>query len=72
MAGDELFDPASRTGKRITLIACVAADGSDIRPCLIIQRKTFDDGLILLGSTPEQVEIYSQGHSRLDIDISCD
>jgi hypothetical protein len=37
--------PVSRQGKRITLIACVAADGSYLRPAVIIPRKTYDDYL---------------------------
>jgi hypothetical protein len=61
--------PVSRTGKRITLIACIAADGSYLRPSLIIPRKTFDDELLLFGFTPEKVEIYSQTHSFIDIEI---
>jgi hypothetical protein len=28
--GDEVFYPVSRTGKRITLVSCVAADGSTL------------------------------------------
>jgi hypothetical protein len=66
---DEVFYPVSRTGKRITLIACIAGDGSYIRPCLIIPRKTFDDELLCFGFTPEKVEIYSQSHSFIDIEI---
>jgi hypothetical protein len=65
-----IFYPVSRTGKRITLIACIAADGSYVRPCLIIQRKTFDDELLVQGFTPEKVEIYSQSLSFVDIAFS--
>jgi hypothetical protein len=42
------------------LIAGIAADGSFIRPSIVISRKTFDDELLLDGFTPEKVEIYDQ------------
>jgi hypothetical protein len=51
--------PVSRIGRRITLITCVRADGSYVRPCLAIPRKTFDDELMTTGLTNEKVEIYS-------------
>jgi hypothetical protein len=59
----------SRQGKRITLIACVGADGSYIRPCVIIPRVTFENELGQSGWTPEKLEIYSQRHSYIDSDI---
>jgi hypothetical protein len=62
----------SRRGKRITLIACVAADGSYCRPALVITRATYDDELIEYGFTPEKLEIYSQGHAYIDKDIFYD
>jgi hypothetical protein len=46
--------PVSRVGKRITLLACIFADGSFIRPALVI---------------PENVDIYSQGKGYVDQDI---
>jgi hypothetical protein len=61
--------PVPRTGKRVTLIACIAADGSFIRPCLVISRKTFDDEILIQGFTPEKVEIYSQSKAYIDLDI---
>jgi hypothetical protein len=64
-----IYCPVSRTGKRITLIVCMTADGSYVRPCLILQRKTFDDELLVQGFTPEKVEIYSQSLSVIDIEI---
>jgi hypothetical protein len=36
-----VYYPESRTGKRITLIAYIAADGSFLRICLVIARKNF-------------------------------
>jgi hypothetical protein len=41
--------PVSRKGKRITLIGCIAGDGSFLLPALVISRKTFEDELRLLG-----------------------
>jgi hypothetical protein len=67
---DEIFYyPVSRAGKRITLIAAIAADGSYLRPAIIIPRETFDDELLLTGLTPEKVEIYSQAKSFITGDI---
>jgi hypothetical protein len=45
----EVYYPVSRNGKRITLIGCIAADGSYIRPAIIIPRKTYDDELVNFG-----------------------
>jgi hypothetical protein len=39
-AGDRVCYPVSRTGKRITLLACVAAEGSFLKPAIVIPRKT--------------------------------
>jgi hypothetical protein len=61
--------PVSRTGKRVTLVACIAADGSFIRPSIVISRKTFDDELLLYGFTPEKVEIYDQSNGYIDLEI---
>jgi hypothetical protein len=67
--GKEINYAVSRQGKRITLIACVAADGSYLRPCVIIPRVTFENELGQAGWTPEKLEIYSQKHSYIDSDI---
>jgi hypothetical protein len=58
--GNRVYYPVSRTGKRITLLACVAADGSYLKPAVVITRKTYDDDLVLYGLTSEKVERYSQ------------
>jgi hypothetical protein len=65
----EISYAISRQGKRITLIACVGADGSYIRPCVIIPRVTFENELGQQGWTPEKLELYSQRHSYIDSDI---
>jgi hypothetical protein len=61
-----VYYPVSRTGKRITLIACIAADGSYIRPSLILARQTYEDEILLTGLTNDKVEIYSQAHSFIN------
>jgi hypothetical protein len=65
----QVYYPVSRTGKRITLIACIAADGSYLKPALIIARKTFDDELVDYGYTPEKLDIYSQDKSFIETTI---
>jgi hypothetical protein len=42
-AGDLVYYPVSLAEKRITLIASCAADGSYIKPAVIVARKTFED-----------------------------
>jgi hypothetical protein len=64
-----VYVPVPRTGKRITVIACVAADGSYLRPSVIISRKTFEDEIVEYGLTPEKVEIYDQPKGFIDTDI---
>jgi hypothetical protein len=59
----------ARNGKRITLVACISADGSYLRPALIIARKTWDDELVEWGYTSEKIEVYSQEHSFIEADI---
>jgi hypothetical protein len=55
-----IYYPVPRTGRRITLIAAIALDGSYIKPMMIISRKTIDDDLPLLGITAEKVVIVHQ------------
>jgi hypothetical protein len=64
--------PVSRTGKRISLIACISADGTYVRPSIIIQRATFEDEAVTFGLTPDTVQIYTQRKSFIDRDISQD
>jgi hypothetical protein len=44
-----MYLTVSRAGKRITLMACIAVDGSAITPKIIIPKKTIDDDLVLIG-----------------------
>jgi hypothetical protein len=68
-AGDYVYVPVSRAGKRITLIACIARDGSTLRPEVIIPRKTVDIDMVLTGLTSEKVTIRSQRHGFIDTRI---
>jgi hypothetical protein len=61
--------PVSRQGKRITLIACIAADGSVLRPAVVIPRKTYDDNLQEHGLTEEKLDVYYQRKGYIDRDI---
>jgi hypothetical protein len=68
-----VYFPVSRKGKRITLIACIAADGTFLKPSVIISRKTYDeDDLGLLGWTQDNCFIDSQRKSFVDMDIFAD
>jgi hypothetical protein len=62
----------SRRGKRITLIGCVVADGSYLRPALIVSRSTYEDEVLEYGLTEEKLEVYSQKHAFIDRDIFFD
>jgi hypothetical protein len=64
-----VYYPVSRTGKRITLIACIAADGSFVRPAVILARKTYEDEILLTGLTNEKIEFYSQENSFINGEI---
>jgi hypothetical protein len=55
-----VYMPVSRLGKRITIIACIAADGSYLTPTVIIPRKTVDSDLPITGPTGEKVKVYKQ------------
>jgi hypothetical protein len=65
----QVYYPVPRMGKRITLLACVAADGSFLKPTVIIPRKTYDEDLYLLGMTPEKVKLYSQENGYVETSI---
>lgn len=62
----QVYFPVPRTGKRITLVACIAADGSYLKPLIVIPRKTYDADLGLTGLTDEKVTVYSQAKGYTD------
>jgi hypothetical protein len=43
-----------RTRKRITLVAPIGADGSDLKPLIVIPRQSYDSDLALVGITDEK------------------
>jgi hypothetical protein len=45
-AGDRVDYPVPRTGKRITLLACVTADGSFLKPAIVSPRKISDEDVM--------------------------
>jgi hypothetical protein len=61
--------PVSRIGKRITLIGTIFADGSYLKPGLVIPRQTYDDNVLCRGYTREKLEIYTQKKGYIDKDI---
>jgi hypothetical protein len=54
--GPFVYYPVPRPGKRITVIACVAADGSFIGCCLDIAREAFDNELLMHGFIPAKAK----------------
>jgi hypothetical protein len=58
--------PVSRVGKRITLIGSIFADGSYLKPGLVIPRQTYDDQIICIGYDRNKVEIYTQKKGYID------
>jgi hypothetical protein len=66
---DSVRYPTSRTGKRITLVACICADGSYVRPTLIINTKNYSDDAFIHGLTHEKIEIYTQDKAYMIRDI---
>lgn len=48
--------PITRAEKRATLIAAICADGSAIRPMVIVPRETIEQELLLLGYTSDKVQ----------------
>jgi hypothetical protein len=65
----QVYVPVSRLGKRITLVACVAADGSFMKPFVIIPRKTVDADLPLTGMTQEKLTVHSQPKGFITTEI---
>jgi hypothetical protein len=66
---DSVPIPVSRAGKRITLIGCICADGSFLKPLLIIPRHTVDADLKLFGISEANLKIVDQRHGFVDREI---
>jgi hypothetical protein len=57
----------SRTGQEVTLIACIAVDGSFLRLDIEICRKTFGHEFLLHRFTSDKVQIYHGNKGYLDL-----
>jgi hypothetical protein len=68
-SGPQLYFPVPRTGKRITLIRCIAADGSFRESLIVIPRKTYDADIALTGTNNEKGALYSQS-KRCTVELS--
>jgi hypothetical protein len=66
--GKTVTFPFSRTGKRVSLMACISADGTSVRPSTVIQRATFQEEAATFGLSPGTIEIYAQRKSFIDQD----
>ena len=55
--------PRNRASKRASLVGCIAADGSTLKPMIIIPRKTIEEELELYGYTRRNVCFAYQEHS---------
>ena len=52
---DSIPVPVTRTEKRATLVAAICADGSAMRPMVILQRQTVEEELLVRGYTGDKV-----------------
>jgi hypothetical protein len=67
--GDVVYVAVPRTGKRITIVTGIAADGSYVKPLVVIPRKTVDDDLPTTGLTPRKIAVMHQPKGFIDQDI---
>ena len=65
---DEVPVPVTRAEKRATLVAAVCADGSAIRPMVILPRQTVEEELLVRGYTGDKVHF---GHSEKGFMTRC-
>jgi hypothetical protein len=61
--GDHVDIPINRQSKRATLTACIAADGSALKPFVILPRETIDEDIYRAGYTPDKVVFYHHMHA---------
>jgi hypothetical protein len=55
--------PVHRQTKRATLTGCISADGSSLKPFIILPRETVDDEIFRVGYTPDKVVFFHHVHS---------
>ena len=58
--------PVERTKKRITILHCIFADGTFIKPLIIVPRKTIELELFDIGLTPDKVIVMFQENGFVD------
>jgi hypothetical protein len=56
----QVFLPVPRAGKQITLIVCIAKDGSHQKPTVTMPRKIVDSDIVSTGLTSEKRDIDKQ------------
>jgi hypothetical protein len=59
-SGEKIELPTDRSTKRCSLLGCICADGSTVKPLLIVSRKTSELELYEIGYTPEKVNLRYQ------------
>jgi transposase len=64
--------PVDRNGKRSSLIACVANDGSILKPYIVVTRESIDEELLTLGFTEEKIVIGHNPTGFINEDIFVD
>ena len=65
----EKYYPVSRREKRSTFLAAVAADGTHLKPLVIVPRKSIDAELILAGYTPERAVFAHTNNGYINSEI---
>jgi hypothetical protein len=65
-SGDEVPFPVPLSGNKTTLVAYIGADGSVLKPLIVIHRKTIDADIALTELADEKAAIYSQPKGFID------
>jgi hypothetical protein len=58
--GEKIEMPIDRSTKRCSLLGCICADGSTLKPLMIVARKTSEIELYEIGYTPDRVTLKFQ------------
>jgi hypothetical protein len=69
VGGNDTVYPVPRSGNCITLLACIAADGSFVRPAIIIPRKTYKLELFTFDLIEETLLVLSQPKEFVSRDL---
>jgi hypothetical protein len=63
--GEKINITVHRQCKRATLTACIAVDGSVVKPFVILPRETIDEEIFRAGYTPDKVVFIHHIHAFL-------